>query len=76
MNCTGRCGSLISSSQSLELAEEQVGPLVGGEAAGEADRQRVGIEHVAGGFDGVVVFVAAAASAGPRGGGRSRAAGS
>ena len=38
--------------QLVELAEEQVGSLVGGEAAGEADRQRAGVEHVAGGFDG------------------------
>ena len=33
--------------QPLDVAQDQVGPLVGGEPAGEADRQRVRVEHVA-----------------------------
>ena len=49
--------------QDIELAEEQIGALVGGEAAGETDRQRVGVEDVAGGFDDFIGFVAAASLA-------------
>ena len=37
--------------QPLGVVEDQLGPLVAGEAAGEADRQRVRIEQRAGGDD-------------------------
>ena len=47
--------------QPLEVGQDQVGPLVRGEAAGEADRQHVGIEQVAGHFDRLVALAAAAA---------------
>ena len=50
--------------ESIEMScRNKIGPLVGGEPPGEADRQRAGIEHVAGGFDRRFVFVAAAALA-------------
>ena len=45
----------------IEVLEEQVGPLVRGEPAGKADRQRVGIEHRPRGLDDGFVFVAASA---------------
>ena len=32
--------------QAVQVAEQQVGPLVGREAAGEADGQRVGVEEL------------------------------
>ncbi len=60
MNCTGRCVSLTNSARTIELAEEQVGPLVRGKAAGKADREHVGVEDVAGGFDDFVALAAAA----------------
>ena len=47
--------------QAVQVGEDQVGPLVGGEAAGEADGEHVGIEDVAGGLDGLVALAAAAA---------------
>ena len=37
--------------QPVEVAEDQRAALVGGEAAGEADGQRVGIEHFVGAGD-------------------------
>ena len=37
--------------QPLRVVEDQLGPLVAGEAPREADRQRVGIEQRAGGDD-------------------------
>ena len=37
--------------QPVEVAEEQGAALVGGEAAGEADRQRLGVEHLVGAGD-------------------------
>ena len=37
--------------QAIEVAQDQVGALVGGEAAGEADRQRVRVEQHAAGDD-------------------------
>ena len=37
--------------QPIEIAEDQRAALVGGEAAGEADRQRFGIEHLVGAGD-------------------------
>ena len=37
--------------QPLGFAEEQFWPLVAGEPAGESDRERVGVEHRAGGDD-------------------------
>ena len=49
--------------QPIQVGEQQRGPLVGGEPPGEADRQDVGVEHVAGGFDHLVAFAAAAALA-------------
>ena len=48
MNCTGRSASEQQRLQPLGLAEQQRGPLVGGEAAGEADGEAVGVEHVVG----------------------------
>ncbi len=48
MNCTGRSAIVEDARQALRVAQEQVRPLVGGEAAREADRQRLGIEHLVG----------------------------
>ena len=47
--------------QPVEVGHDQVGPLVGGKAPGEADRQNVGIEQVARRFDHGVALAAAAA---------------
>ena len=51
MICIGRSGSLTMRGEPIEVAQDQVGPLVGGEPAGEADGEDVGIEDVAGGLD-------------------------
>ena len=46
MNWTGRCLSCAQFHDVLELLEDQRRALVGGEAAGEADGQRVGIQQM------------------------------
>ena len=51
MICTGRSGVVQDPREPLGIVEDQLGPLVAGEAAREADRQRVGIEQRAGGDD-------------------------
>ena len=61
MICTGRSRIVDQLGQPIEIGHDQVGPLVGGEPPGEADRQHVRIEHVARGFDRVVALAAAAA---------------
>ena len=48
MNWTGRSVDEQQLLEALGLGEEQVGPLVGGEAAGEADGQRARVEEVVG----------------------------
>ncbi len=49
--------------QSIQIAHDQVGPLVGGKSSGEADRQNVRVEQVAGDLHRLVAFAAAAALA-------------
>ena len=44
-------GGVQDAQQPIGVVEDQLGPLVAGEAAREADRQRVGIEQRAGGDD-------------------------
>ena len=46
--CTGRCASLRMRAQPVQVAQQQSGPLVGGETAREADGEGVGIEHFVG----------------------------
>ena len=46
-------GVVEDAGEPLGIVEDQLGPLVGGEAPREADGQRVGIEHRAGGDDAV-----------------------
>ncbi len=57
----GRSGSFSSRQMQVHVGHEQVGPLVGGEAAGQADRENVGVEQVARGFDHGIALAAAAA---------------
>src|SRR5262245_13408604 len=51
---------VAKSSEPIEVAHDHRGALVGGKAAAEADGKYVGIENIAGSFDGVVAFAAAA----------------
>ena len=48
MNCTGRSLLFTIAREPFGVAEDQVAALVGGEATGEADGQRVGIEDLLG----------------------------
>ncbi len=51
MICTGRSGWLRMRLQPLHVAQHQRGPLVGGEAAREADGQGVRVQHFVGRVD-------------------------
>ncbi len=51
MSCTGRVVVGQDAAQPLQVAKDQRGALVGGEAPREADGQRIGIEHLVGSFD-------------------------
>ena len=51
MICTGRSRRVEDAREPLRIVEDQLGPLVAGEAAREADRQRVRVEQRAGGDD-------------------------
>ena len=44
-NCTGRLGSLTIDGQLFDVGQNQIGALVGGEAARKADGQRIGTQH-------------------------------
>ena len=49
--CTGMAGVGEDFFQAREIAEDQRGSLIGGEAAGEADGEDGGVEEFVGAFD-------------------------